>query len=77
MHTIPYILLAYILIYDAIGCTSLGPHYNPFNHTHGGPEGEQRHAGDFGNIIANADGTATLNLTIDTIHLSGPFSILG
>ncbi|GAN04633.1 conserved hypothetical protein [Mucor ambiguus] len=59
------------------GCASLGPHYNPFNHTHGGPEGEQRHAGDFGNIIANADGTATLTLTIDTIHLSGPFSILG
>lgn len=64
-------------MYAMVGCASLGPHYNPFNHTHGGPEGEQRHAGDFGNIIANADGTATLNLTIDTIHLSGPFSILG
>ncbi|KAG2215985.1 hypothetical protein INT46_007045 [Mucor plumbeus] len=59
------------------GCTSLGAHYNPFNHTHGGTEGENRHAGDFGNIIANADGTATLNLTIDTVHLGGPFSVIG
>ncbi|CEP17463.1 hypothetical protein [Parasitella parasitica] len=59
------------------GCTSLGPHYNPFNHTHGGTEGEERHAGDFGNIVANADGTATLNLTISTVYLSGPYSVIG
>ncbi|KAI8644748.1 copper/zinc superoxide dismutase [Parasitella parasitica] len=59
------------------GCTSLGPHYNPFNHTHGSTEGDERHAGDFGNIVATADGTATLNLTISTVHLNGPFSVIG
>ncbi|KAL9252443.1 Superoxide dismutase [Cu-Zn], chloroplastic-like protein [Drosera capensis] len=34
----------------------LGPHFNPNKLTHGAPEDEIRHAGDLGNIFANADG---------------------
>ena len=34
----------------------VGAHFNPNNMTHGAPEDEVRHAGDLGNIVANADG---------------------
>ena len=36
--------------------TCLGAHFNPNDMTHGAPEDEIRHAGDLGNIVANADG---------------------
>jgi len=38
-----------------------GPHFNPNNLTHGAPEDEVRHAGDLGNIVANAEGKAFKN----------------
>lgn len=34
----------------------IGAHFNPNNMTHGAPEDEIRHAGDLGNIVANAEG---------------------
>lgn len=38
---------------------SLGAHFNPKKLTHGAPEDEIRHAGDLGNIVANADGISS------------------
>lgn len=60
-----------------VGCLSTGPHYNPFNKTHGAPDNEERHPGDLGNIVANEDGTAFLNLTSESVKLGGPFSVIG
>lgn len=41
--------------------TAAGGHYNPDGHEHGGP-GEDTHAGDFGNIEANEEGVANIDL---------------
>lgn len=42
---------------------ALGAHFNPNNMTHGAPGDEIRHAGDLGNIIANADGKVFSNFS--------------
>ncbi|XP_027345096.1 superoxide dismutase [Cu-Zn], chloroplastic [Abrus precatorius] len=59
------------------GCISTGAHFNPNNLTHGAPEDEVRHAGDLGNIVANADGLAEVTIVDNQIPLSGPNSVVG
>ncbi|KAI8388054.1 superoxide dismutase [Radiomyces spectabilis] len=59
------------------GCTSAGPHYNPDNVNHGGPDDEVRHAGDFGNVVAGKDGKVNFKLTDKKATLFGPTSIIG
>uniref|UniRef100_Q52JH6 Superoxide dismutase [Cu-Zn] n=2 Tax=Haliotis diversicolor TaxID=36095 RepID=Q52JH6_HALDV len=59
------------------GCMSAGPHYNPFGKTHGAPEDENRHAGDLGNVLANADGVADIKIDDRIISLTGVRSIIG
>jgi Cu-Zn family superoxide dismutase len=59
------------------GCMSAGPHYNPHGKNHGGPEDEDRHVGDMGNVTAGADGVATGSLTDRLIKLDGEFTVIG
>lgn len=59
------------------GCMSTGAHFNPNKMTHGAPEDEVRHAGDLGNIIANADGVAEATIVDTQIPLSGPNAVVG
>jgi superoxide dismutase, Cu-Zn family len=59
------------------GCDSLCDHYNPFNCSHGGPKDKIRHVGDLGNIYANKDGVAKINMTDHLVKLSGRYSVIG
>ncbi|KAK7604235.1 hypothetical protein V9T40_004508 [Parthenolecanium corni] len=59
------------------GCTSAGPHFNPFGKEHGAPTDSERHVGDLGNIEAGTDGVAKINLCDSVISLNGPLNIIG
>uniref|UniRef100_A0A8R7V8T1 Superoxide dismutase copper/zinc binding domain-containing protein n=2 Tax=Triticum urartu TaxID=4572 RepID=A0A8R7V8T1_TRIUA len=64
-----------------------GPHFNPNGLTHGAPEDEVRHAGDLGNIVANAEGVLSFNcgglgvaettIVDSQIPLTGPNAVVG
>ena len=62
---------------SAADATSAGGHFNPSNMKHGAPGDAERHAGDFGNITADADGNAKFELTDNRISFDGPNSIIG
>ncbi|XP_004076261.1 superoxide dismutase [Cu-Zn] [Oryzias latipes] len=59
------------------GCVSAGPHFNPYNKNHGGPEDAERHVGDLGNVTAGDNNVAKIDITDKLIRLSGPDSIVG
>ncbi|XP_015775374.1 PREDICTED: superoxide dismutase [Cu-Zn]-like [Acropora digitifera] len=59
------------------GCTSAGPHFNPEGKLHGGPVDEERHHGDLGNIIANEQGVAKVDMTDKLVSLVGKDSVVG
>jgi Cu-Zn family superoxide dismutase len=59
------------------GCVSAGSHFNPSSKNHGSPEDTERHAGDLGNVVADASGKVTLNITDSQIPLEGPNTIIG
>lgn len=56
---------------------STGGHFNPTGSDHGHREGDERHAGDFGNIEADADGVAKIDFTDKVASINGEHSIIG
>ncbi|KAJ5134567.1 RNA-induced silencing complex nuclease component Tudor-SN [Penicillium atrosanguineum] len=59
------------------GCTSAGPHFNPFGKTHGAPTDSERHVGDLGNFKTDAEGNATGSMQDKLVKLIGAESVLG
>ena len=63
---------------SAPDASSAGGHFNPGNHQHGAPDAEARHAGDFGNVLADPQGKATKTLVMKGITIAnGPTAIVG
>ena len=56
---------------------SAGGHFNPTHKQHGAPDASDRHAGDLGNIEADASGKAHLEWSDKVMKLSGADSIIG
>ncbi len=56
---------------------SAGDHYNPTEKPHGRHDDQERHVGDLGNIEANAEGIASIDLKDKIIRLDGEHSIIG
>lgn len=49
---------------------STGGHFNPGKHKHGGPYSPEKHSGDLGNVVFNAQGVAKVNFTVGDISVS-------
>jgi len=56
---------------SALDATSAGGHYNPEGFPHALPPTPQRHAGDLGNLEADADGNAHYELTVHNASVDG------
>src|SRR5215216_1965572 len=55
---------------------SAGEHWNPTAQPHGAPDAAEHHLGDFGNLVASADGLAEVEITTRDFTLeAGPHSI--
>jgi len=57
------------------GCKSAGGHYNPDGTDHG--DLEKGHVGDLGNITANSNGVANINISAKRVSLLGEQSVIG
>lgn len=63
---------------SAVDGTSAGGHYNPEGHPHGLPDADQHHAGDLGNLSADADGHVAVVKVFEGLTLNGEMNpILG
>ncbi|GAA5510954.1 superoxide dismutase family protein [Novipirellula caenicola] len=56
---------------------SAGGHFNPTDQPHGKMTDQKRHVGDLGNIEANEEGIALIEIDDSVISLSGEHSIVG
>ena len=63
---------------SAPDASSAGGHFNPAGVNHGRPDAEPHHAGDLGNIEADASGNAEVNIHVNGVTLAeGANSIKG
>jgi superoxide dismutase, Cu-Zn family len=62
---------------SSVDANSAGGHFNPMNMPHAGPTAEKRHAGDFGNILADSSGNGKVVLIDPKLSLEGANSIIG
>jgi len=62
---------------SALDAKSAGGHFNPYNKKHGGPFDAEHHAGDLGNLEADQDGNAHLELTVSDLGFEGINNIIG
>ncbi|XP_037792086.1 LOW QUALITY PROTEIN: superoxide dismutase [Cu-Zn]-like [Penaeus monodon] len=62
-------------------CTTLTAHNNDqttrFQRLHGSPDDHESHVGDLGNVLADGDGLAKVNITDPVISLKATFSVIG
>lgn len=56
---------------------SAGGHFNPGGHDHGAPGAHEHHAGDIGNVEADAEGEASVDTVLKGVQLSGPKGLIG
>ena len=55
-----------------------GGHFNPTGMAHGAPDAQSHHAGDFGNVTADANGEVHTRFTTHSISVKeGPKSVIG
>ncbi len=59
------------------GCITAGPHFNPFNKVHGGPQDLERHVGDLGNLKTDEHGSSYMAMEDNLITLFGDNSVVG
>jgi Cu-Zn family superoxide dismutase len=64
---------------DCSGLDAASPdvHFSPVAGPHGGPAAAQKHAGDLGNLIADATGRARMDILASGLSLEGPESVVG
>lgn len=62
---------------SAVDGTSAGGHFNPQDTEHGGPESDERHVGDLGNIEVDENGFAELDMVDPMLSFEGANSIIG
>ncbi len=62
---------------SAPDASSAGGHFNPTHSHHSGPDSRMKHAGDLGNLVANADGVVETDREYSGLSLEGNEGIRG